>query len=225
MSEISPKNADLPTFLESLFDDGRVLVAQIGPIPKRELPPASKVLARFEQEWRREMPRQAPRYCPQTALWMAVLVYRAAQFTVFRDAEVGQIRRVLGRRCPTPVAASAHYSADLTLRFLPELTRLARCAAADDPLVGALRQLAAAWPLSSVGMPEIEPEPKAIETLLSDASLLRLYVDRIVERKDLGRLNERRVLSELELSAGAFPELLAGLPKDFAASIERREIA
>ena len=225
MMEILPKNPCFPTFLESLFDDGRVLVSRIGPISDAELRDSAEVLARFERDWRDGMPGNAPRYHPEAALWAAVLVYRAAQFSVFREVEAKEIERELSVRCPVSMETGTQYSADLTFRFLPELTKLARSAAAEDPLVRALECLGAEWPLSSVGMTGIEVEPKAIDVTVAAPSLLRLYVDRILQKGDFDRLRDPRVLAELEVSAGAFRELLSGLPPDIMELLKTRETA
>jgi hypothetical protein len=77
---------------------------------------------------------------------------------------------------------------DLAFQFLPELISLARGIAEQDPLVEGLRTLAAAWPLSSVGVRDL-PDYLDVTPFIDEPCLRRLYADRIVERKDLLRLN------------------------------------
>src|SRR6185503_2575435 len=57
---------------------------------------------------------------------------------------------------PRPRGAEADWSADLTLRHLPKLFQLARHLSNADPLLQQMKQIAAAWPLSSVGVAGLE---------------------------------------------------------------------
>ena len=82
----------------------------------------------------------------------------------------------------------------------------ARSESAEDPLVTELIQLAGRWPLSAVGITgAAEGDVKAIVT---DACLLRMYVDRIIARHDFPRLANERVREATLQAIGAFPELM-----------------
>ena len=97
---------------------------------------------------------------------------------MFREIE-GKSRAVLAVPCPEPPSPSVCYSADLSLRYLPDLLSLAKGIASDDPLVHGLHAICRSWPLSSVGVPDVgELDTGAF---LSHPTLRRLYVDRIIE--------------------------------------------
>ena len=69
--------------------------------------------------------------------------------------------------------------------------RLARSDAENDPLLGYLRQWAVAWPLSSVGLPEVTPG--SIEPIVNHPLSANIYCDRIIARKDRSRRGDPRI--------------------------------
>ena len=112
---------------------------------------------------------------------------------------------MLSQPCPGPIDPATIYSVDLTLRWLPDLLTLARAAATRDVLVDELLRLAREWPLSSVGIKDLPgSEPGAI---VEHPSLLQLYVDRIIARRDKSRLGHPAVDRGVRTALGMFPEL------------------
>jgi hypothetical protein len=134
---------------------------------------------------------------------------------VNRDANETDVRAALADPRPGPTA-TAHYSVDLVFRFLPDLIALARRVSQDDPLVEALRNLIAPWPLASVGMSDI---PVAdIEPIIGHPCLRQLYVDRILARGDVARLDDPRVQEAVREALGACPELAPAISAKLAAA-------
>jgi hypothetical protein len=201
----------LDTFLRDLFDDGRVVVpAPEGDEGDGELAAAGAALDAFEHEWRLEFPGMAPVWRRDVALHGARLLYRAAQAAVFRDIDETALRSGFDLVAPADLEnASAHYSIDLTLRFLPDLTRMAQGAAANDPLVELLGTLACRWPLSSVGVAGVVPA--SIDVIAGHPGLLRLYVDRVLGSNDAARLTDERVAEAARQALGAHADLAASL--------------
>jgi hypothetical protein len=181
----------LSQFLERLFEDGRVMVSAPEPVPADELAEADGTLATLEAVYRRDLPGEPPPLSPPAARWAAVALFHACQFVACRNADEGMIAAALGSPVPAAETASLHYSVDLTFRFLPDLMRLARSDAENDPLLGYLRQWTADCPLSSVGLPDVTP--KSIEPVVNHPCLLGIYRDRILARKDRSRLGDPRV--------------------------------
>jgi hypothetical protein len=241
-------SATLPAFLTSLFADGRVRVPLPGPLTGTELAEAGETLAGFEAQYRQELPGTPPALCLPAARWAATMFYRACQFVAYRDVDAATIAEVLGEPLPTGAAlpsksegdspifverklgqsperklgqslASVHYSVDLTFRYLPDLVTLARTAAEQDPLVDQLLAWGSHWPLSSVGIGL--PAAPAIDGFAGDGCLLRLYVDRVLGRRDRARLADRRVREAVRQAVGAFAELAP----EMAAAVEELEKA
>ena len=179
----------LGRFLSALFADGRVSVGESVALDETDVEGADRLLADEERRWRDEMPGAAPAYCGQAARHGAIVLYRACQFVVFRDMEADFIGQELDRDVGQRLSPSVHYSVDLTLRFLPDVVRLARGRSEEDPLVGHLIRLAGKWPLSAVGIEgAMEHE---VATLVEDGCLLRLYADRIVAARGRAATGER----------------------------------
>jgi hypothetical protein len=125
----------LGTFLAELFENGRPKVPPPDELAEEELREAERVLVEFERHYRREMPGTPPALVVPPARWAAVEWFRVCQFLVFRDVDAELATRVLAIPCPAPRSPSTDYSVDLTFRFLPDVLKLARAAAAGDPLV------------------------------------------------------------------------------------------
>jgi hypothetical protein len=204
----------LQTFLSELFNEGRV---RVGP-PRPALPDqdadAADWLIEFERQYRLELPDAPPPLAMPVALWAASAFYRACQFLVFRDVEAGTVERELQTGPPGDDAAT-HYSVDLTFRFLPDLHRQARAASEADVLVQKLTDWANRWPLSSVGMTGVVPA--SIDAVTEHPCLRRLYTDRIIACRDVGRLSDERVRRAVAEALG----LHTDLAPDIAAALER----
>ena len=122
-----------------------------------------------------------------------------------REVDAASVQQALAAPCPRPPSASVCYSADLSLRYLPDLLSLARGIAPDDPLVAGLTALARAWPLSSVGVAGMEDLD--VSAFVDHPSLRQLYVDRIIERGDVSRLKHPAVRAAVGEALGAYPDL------------------
>jgi hypothetical protein len=90
-------------------------------------------------------------------------------------------------------------------RHMPKLFQLARHLSNADPLVLQMKQVAAAWPLSSVGIAGLENVQ--VESFISHAGLSRLYADRIIAEADTSRLGDARVDELLRGDFGVNREL------------------
>jgi hypothetical protein len=178
---------------------------------------AAGLLAEREALIRDEFPGDAPEYQPAAALWAATLFHRACQLAVYRDLDAATIEMSLTAPGPDAAEAANHYAVDIVFGFLPDLTRLAQSAAADDPLVGKLRHWAADWPYSSVGlaanMPGERPVKFNIAPLVAHQGMLRAYADRVIGRADLSRLDHPAVRECVSAALGAFPELSPALAR------------
>jgi hypothetical protein len=79
-----------------------------------------------------------------------------------------------------------------------------------DPLVEHLRDLCRAWPLSSVGVPDLGDT--SVDGFIDDACLQRLYVDRILAQKDKSRIGDERVGEAVRAAIGGQSSLAVGWP-------------
>jgi hypothetical protein len=202
-----------PAFLARLFENSGVQVPQFAPLSSGETEEARQVLVECERQYRLSLAGSPPDFDANIACQAAETLYRICQCLVYRELVPKDVLPAA-----TPVSspagdAMAHYSADLTLRFLPDIWRLTKAASELDPLMACLKELAGRWPLSSVGIPGIST--CSIDGFAGDRALLALYVDRIIERRDKSRLGDRRVRQMLRSAVGAHtdlaPELAAAI--------------
>ncbi|MGI8981288.1 MAG: hypothetical protein ACR2FY_18840 [Pirellulaceae bacterium] len=202
----------LSAYLRALFDHGRVQVAApTDCITRMDESKAEEALREQDTASRLEGPGKLPELDLAVAMWAARTCYGACQLIVYRQLDERAIAELLSAAVPPPHSPSGHWSADLTLRFLPDLLRHASVASEQDPLVTHLRSLAYAWPLSSVGIEGIVPQH--VEELAASPSLLHLYVDRILAHKDFSRLEHPAVREATRQALGMHTELWPDLTR------------
>lgn len=206
----------LTSFLSTLFEDGCVQVPEWAPLTDDDRKAALHRITEYEATYRAALPGVPPEMDASRALAAAEAMFRACQCLVYRELDPQELLAASFVPEPGTRRPADHYSADLAYRFLPDVWRLSRNAAANDPLVSCVRELAARWPLSSVGIADLPALD--VEGFINDRCLLTLYVDRIVERRDRSRLTDSRVRSALREACGMYtewiPELAAVLAED-----------
>ena len=176
---------NLSVFIQSLFEKGEVsVVGDFQPFTPEDKVRTILLLRQYYDGYVLEMPGTAPVFDEEAALWAASYFYLAVKLAVLRDAGDELIAEKLcaftKHQTPTPVC-----SGDLVFNHLPSHYKLAQGLAPADLLVRELRETAAKWPFSSVGIELKRPVEEDI--LFSDASLKQAYIDRIIELKDKKR--------------------------------------
>jgi hypothetical protein len=195
---------NFPAFLTMLFENGCVQVPPAAPISPTEFDDAHEVLADYERDYRTSLAGVPPDFDVKIGSEAALCLYRICQCLVYRELEPQEVLRETQSEGGVAASATAHYSADLALRFLPDAWRLTRDASLNDPLVLILLRTASRWPLSSVGIPDTLT--RSVDGFADNPSLLALYVDRIIERRDKSRLGDWRVREAILRAIGAHDE-------------------
>jgi hypothetical protein len=184
-------------FVTDLLRTGDVLLSPVlEEFTRDDMAQTAGLLAKFHAWDALEMPLEVPEFDPYAAVWAARYVCRCLQFVMIRnwgEALFPQFLSAFDR----PKDASAIYSADLCLRHLPSIFALAKGLSPDDPLVKNLRQTAADWPFSSVGID--------VETHFDcdHPSLHMAYADRVLLAKDRQRANAAAVNQQVQAALGA----------------------
>ncbi len=195
----------LATFLTDLFAGRTVQVGAVARLERGELHKALPLLIAWEHQQRITLPGEPLELDSEAAMWGATSLYLAASLAIHRDAGIEMIEELLGAPPPDRTQPAAHYAVDLTFRFLPDLVRLAKSAASDDPLVTRLLEWGRVWPLSSVGMAGVGVVDAT--PLRTSPLLMRLYVDRILASEDESRLDSEFVERAVAVAVGAHPSL------------------
>jgi hypothetical protein len=218
LSEAGPS---LASFVHALANDGRIVVSS-EPIAAPDESAVSE-LVKLNQRAQSELAGEPPDFSAETALWAANLLYQICQFAVCRDIGEAQIAAAFAHECPIARGPATDWSADILLRHLPALIRLAQQLSNGDPLVQDLKKVAAAWPLSSVGVPELAD--LNLETFIAHASLARLYADRIIAAADTSRLGEPRVDELLRADLGIHRDLAPEIAKRLFGNDSQGEVS
>lgn len=196
----------LTDFLAALLDTGQVTVAgQLTPFADDDRAAARARLRRAHATAALEVAHQAPDFAPAAAGWAAEFLYRTTQLAFLRDYDEDAIAAHLAD-WPGPVTAEVIFSVDLLFGYLPTLLSLARGLAPADPLVIKLQAVARQWPLSFGGVGP--PAPGAPAEVLAHPALRRLYLDRLIERRDREWAAQSGVADGVREALGGHAELL-----------------
>ncbi len=120
-----------------------------------------------------------------SALWAAKTIFYSAQLLLIRENTIKDLS-TLFPEMNGDITLSAKLSADLSLRFLPEIFTQLNIADSKDPLLPVLERYLKQFHYSSIGS-DIEPEVTDWRAELADPVYRKLYLDRIVAKKDYKR--------------------------------------
>lgn len=172
-------------FLDTLFllrQEGCITIfSDIHEISKREEEDAMDYFqAEFEKE-RLEFLSDTIVCDTETALWAAKVVYHSAQLYLIRENTAKDLNKLIpsfkGKR-----EISALLSADLSLRFLPQIVSALQRADPEDPVVKMLESILKQFHYSAIGS-DLDPEGINWEEELKDKTYRKLYLERIMEKK------------------------------------------
>lgn len=117
----------------------------------------------------------------ETAVWAAKVVYHSAQLHLIRENTAKDLNKLIplfkGKR-----DVSSLLSADLSLRFLPQIISVLQSADPEDALVKMLENILAQFHYSAIGF-DLNLENINWEEELKDKTYRKLYLERIVEKK------------------------------------------
>jgi len=194
-------------FLDNLFATGAVAVLR-EPLPAGgDEGPRAREILRAEYDRRRvECPGLPPRFDETAALTAGRLFHNGCVCLVNRALAEADVQAALALSKPLPGDAATSFSLDLLFVHLASLLQMAEGAAPGDPLVTRLRELAAAHPLSSVGIRELDGLADE-GAILGHPALRRLYADRIIAHRDEARLGNPEALGAVRESLGTYTNL------------------
>jgi len=164
-------------FLAQLLDEGRVVFrSQKAP---QDCPTARDTATLGEAFTSFALSIAGPpiAFDESAACQAALLVRQASWALVNREERLGDLKRRL-RMSTTPTTPAQHLSADLLLRYLPQVLRRARGLDPTDPLIELLGDLLRRWPLSGA-LSDIEEGPLVASDFGGHPGLLLFYAERL----------------------------------------------
>jgi len=117
----------------------------------------------------------------EAAIWAAKILYHSAQLYLIRKDTAKDLENLIPHYHGEK-NASAILSADLSLRFLPQLFDALQVADSTDPLVKMLENILHHFHYSGIGL-DLNLEKINWEEELKDKTYRKLYLERIVEKK------------------------------------------
>lgn len=185
-------------FLDTLFllrkDECITIFTDLQEISKKEEEDAADYFeSEFEKE-RLEFLSDQISCDSETAVWAAKVVYHSAQLYLIRKDTAKDLEKLIpqfkGKR-----DISSILSADLSLRFLPQIISALQNADPEDPLVKMLENILTQFHYSGIGW-DLDLEKINWEEELKDKTYRKLYLERIVEKKSY-RLAEIPYINQL----------------------------
>jgi hypothetical protein len=167
-------------FLERLLREGTVVLRARPRVEAGELPRSERFLAAAYEDHCLYVAGPPIDFDPSTALATARHLWFACWFLLHRSDPPDEIEKCLPPLSP-PASAAQHLSADLFLRFAPQVHRRAKNLDPADVLTKKLEQLLRSHPLSGV-LADIEEGPLAPVRLDDHAGLQLLYAERLAEK-------------------------------------------
>ncbi len=166
---------------------------------------AQEVKSFLESEFQNESldyPHSTPPFDAEAAFWGAVTVYRAAQLILDCNNRADDLPELL-KAFSGDVTASAHVSADLCLRFLPDIISRAQSIDADDPIIALLEAQLTIWHYAGIAH-KLAVDSLDFNVISSDACLLQMYCNRVIEHKRLPLAKLATLKGNIAASFGAY---------------------
>lgn len=117
-----------------------------------------------------------------TAVWAAKILYHSAQLYLIRENTANNLEQLIPKFKGTRDVSSI-LSADLSLRFLPEVMLALNSLDPEDPLIKMLEEILTEFHYSGIGY-DLNLKQVKWEEELKDKTYRKLYLERIVEKKD-----------------------------------------
>jgi hypothetical protein len=163
-------------FLRPLLTRGEVRLRE-RPGPAADRRAAADWLAGVYDAYRLDVAGPPLDFDAGAALAAAELLRQACWFLVRHDEPAAELDRRLVL-AGEPASAAQHLSADLLLRYLPQVHRRARAVDPADRLAARLAEVLRRWPLSGV-LSDVTEEPLTPPEFDGHPGLLLLYAERL----------------------------------------------
>lgn len=173
-------------FAVGLLEHGTIVFRSAGPPRARPTGRSLKVLAGAFAVYAETVAGPPIAFDERAAVSAAEVARQSAWALLHREARLEELPARLetllrlDANSLAGISASRHLSADLTLRFLPQIARRAGGIDADDPLIVSLTKILRSWPLSGA-LSDIEGPPLAPLDFGGHPGLLLLYAERLAD--------------------------------------------
>lgn len=136
------------------------------------------------------------------ALWAAKTIYISAQLMLYRENKDAELE-ILLPSYQLSKSASSQLSADLVLRFLPDIITHLKMINPEDSLISILEHHLIQWHFSGIKY-ALNAEDLDFSFVTVDPCLTQLYVDRVIEYKRISLAKHSALINGVKSSLGMF---------------------
>jgi hypothetical protein len=147
-------------------------------------------------------PHTPPLFDPPAALWAAKTLYIAAQLVLYRKPKTDDLPALLPMYTGE-ITPSAMVSADLCLRFLPDVVNQLKLMDANDVLIPLLIHILNNWHYSGISYP-LDTDTLNLDILQKNKCLHQLYLNRVITYKNQHLAQHPALLPGIKASLGIF---------------------
>lgn len=191
------KKITLP-FLETTFHlrtfEEIILFDKIIKISEEDIQKTKVFLKEAYEKEQTNYPFKVPLFNENAAIWASKIVYFASQLLLNRE-DTGKEINLLLPDFTYSIDASAIVSADLMLRFLPDIIFELHKTDPNDLVLEKLKKITKPF-LYSLIEDDYNPEELNLEIVLNNDCLKQLFLDRIVEKKAI-YLAQNKIVNDL----------------------------
>jgi hypothetical protein len=171
----------LVEFVRELLDEAQVILDTLPDVSADGRAEAAALLEEAFAHYRLEIAGPQVAFDAPAAVAAAELVWQACWFLVSHREPEAELEKRLVMPGP-PSTPAQHLSADLMLRYLPQIHRRARGLAPDDKLPQILAVILRQWPLTGI-LSEVAEAPLSAPDFGGHPGLMLLYAERLAEKE------------------------------------------
>jgi hypothetical protein len=150
-------------------------------------------------------PYVAPPFSSDAAVWAAKTVYIAAQLMLYRENKETELDALLPAYTGT-LSPPAILSADLCLRFLPDMVHQLKVIDSQDKLIEVLTNILQQWHYSGIKQLE-SAESLDFTNITANDCMLQLYADRVIAYKNRKLSMHPSIHKKISAALGDFGDI------------------
>lgn len=168
-----------------------------------------EILEFLEMEFEEEMynfPTTDLVFDKEAALWASKIVYYSGQLIFYRENKLSELVEMLP---PIDIgySPSSVLSADLCLRFLPDIVEELKTIDSDDHIIPTLESILKQCHYSAIGY-SLEISEENLANYLNEPSLKWMYLSKVVKTKDIKLAQNSLIKQELKNYMGHYQDLI-----------------
>ncbi|HYG49999.1 MAG TPA: hypothetical protein VD905_03805 [Flavobacteriales bacterium] len=189
--------------LQHLYEREEVILyCNLLEIPREEKIAAQLFLQNMYENECWDYPHKAPAFNAEAAAWAAQTVYLAAQLMLYRDNKPGDLQTLM-QPYSGEINAGALLSADLFMRFMPDVLVHLKMIEFDDALIGILEGFLKTFHYSGVKY-NLNLDELDFNVVIKNDCLTQLYVNRIIKEKKVRLANHPALAPYVKASIGNY---------------------